>query len=182
LPTDLPADLTIDVLRHDEAALVEQTHAMLEAAREADAPDTPPLLLRRFLGNLKWHAPGWEFRCYIARSGGQVIGALRADFPHQSNRHFTEGDLTIHPGHRRRGVGTALLEHYLDDARSDGRTEINMVGRATWGDGPERSEAGARFIERHGFTQALVEVDRACAGGARRSGRSYPWPRSPRPG
>jgi len=37
--------------------------------------------------------------------------------------------LAVAPGHRRRGIGRGLLDHFVDDARSDGATRVHLEVR-----------------------------------------------------
>lgn len=67
-------------------------------------------------------------------------------------------EIVVDPDHRRRGVGSALLDHLLEVAADDGRTVICSDARVPFGqlaDHPYRS-----FAEHHGFAQSNIEVVR----------------------
>jgi predicted N-acetyltransferase YhbS len=54
--------------------------------------------------------------------GGTVVGAVRTDRPLLDNRHLVTAELAVHPDHRRRGAGRALLTTVERRAVADGRT------------------------------------------------------------
>jgi GNAT superfamily N-acetyltransferase len=86
---------------------------------------------------------------------GEVVGALRLLLPLLDNTGVAIVDLAVHPAHRRRGVGTALLEEALRLAAAAGRTEL-----MTEVDEPVPGSAGRRFALRHGWTCDLLETRR----------------------
>ena len=67
--------------------------------------------------------------------------------------------LFVHPDHRRRGVGTALLETALREARrGDGLEYIRLMATTT-------SEDAMRLFEAHGFVSYGVEEGGLCVEG-----------------
>jgi GNAT superfamily N-acetyltransferase len=163
LPTDLPADLTIEVLRHDEADLVEQTFDLLVAAHAVDTPENPSPTKRPFVIGLGYPPPDAEERHYAAVEDGRVVGWCDVGFPTRGNLHFAGCSIVVHPDHRRRGIGTALLEFVIKEVRAVGRTDLTSGTHIQWDGGPARSQAGAKFAERHGFKLALTVINRRCA-------------------
>jgi GNAT superfamily N-acetyltransferase len=143
----------------DDAA-IGRAHALQEAVRAFDFPQLAPESRRAFAGFLTLPSPGSQSRCYLAEAGGVVLGALVVHLLDKENAHYAECELAVHPDHRGRGVGTALHDHLLEVARDEGRSELVVVGRVAVAGGPSRSDAGVRFLERRGFTSALVEVER----------------------
>jgi GNAT superfamily N-acetyltransferase len=68
----------------------------------------------------------WEL--VAAREGaGPVIGAGLMEFPLFENPHSTEIMLAVHPDHRRRGAGTAVVEKMVERAVADGRRSLNTI-------------------------------------------------------
>lgn len=143
-----------------DADLASSVHAMLELARRTDTPEYPAESLERFTTSLAHPPPGSEVRGYVAVDGGEALGHLRLYLPTTSNPHYAEAELNVHPDHRRRGIGTALLDSLLDTARAEHRSELVVLAHRTWGDGPKRSESGPAFLEHHGFALALTEIER----------------------
>lgn len=54
----------------------------------------------------------------------RVVGYARLDLPLQENTHTGYADIGVLPGHRGRGIGTALHAAAQDLARGDGRTKL----------------------------------------------------------
>jgi GNAT superfamily N-acetyltransferase len=147
----------------DDADLVEQTFALFVAAHAVDAPENPPPVKRPFVVGLGYPPPDVEEHPHVAVDGGRVVGFLGYGFPTRENLHFAGAGIVVHPEHRRRGIGTALVEHFIAAARAAGRTDLVGGTHIRWEDGPERSDAGVRFAEKHGFKPALTVINRSCA-------------------
>jgi GNAT superfamily N-acetyltransferase len=84
---------------------------------------------------------------------GRVVGAARCDFPLRDNTHLVASEVSVHPAHRRRGAGHALLTAIERRARADGRTVSLLehdepAGRAT---------PGREFARAHRYECAQVE-------------------------
>nr|WP_255672526.1 GNAT family N-acetyltransferase [Glycomyces amatae] len=148
---------------------------MFELARATETPELAPVSASRYASFLEHPPPGAEFRCYTAAQDGALVGAVWLSMPLKENAHYLEAELLVHPGHRRRGIGTALLDRLLDLARDEHRSEIVLLARAAVAGGPPRSDAGARFLERHGFAPALTEIDRKAAVGAATADEERLW-------
>lgn len=86
---------------------------------------------------------------------GAVVGALRLLLPRKDNPTLAVLDVAVHPAHRRRGIGTALLDEGVALAVARGRSElISEV------DEPVPDTAGRAFAVRHGWTCDLLETRR----------------------
>ncbi|WP_100444978.1 GNAT family N-acetyltransferase [Glycomyces xiaoerkulensis] len=143
--------------------LVAGTLEVERAAHAVDHPEGPPPHEGVFRRSLVHPSPDEETVRLIAVEDGRVAGTCNAEFPTRDNLHFAGATLQVHPDRRRRGIGSALLERLVDLARGKGRTEITIATLSTWQDGPARSEAGRKFLEKHGFTLALTSVNSRCA-------------------
>ncbi|WP_030161366.1 GNAT family N-acetyltransferase [Glycomyces sp. NRRL B-16210] len=139
---------------------VAQVSALFERVREAETPELAPVPERRYADELLYPPPDGEHRCHTVTEAGTLLGQYWIYLPAKENRHYAEIELAVDPAHRRRGVGSALLDHMIDLARREGRTELVVLTRAAWEDGPSRPDTGAKFLERRGFKAALTEVDR----------------------
>ncbi|MFG3341546.1 GNAT family N-acetyltransferase [Glycomyces sp. NPDC048151] len=144
-----------------DADALRQVHEVFEAVRAAETPENAPVPAERYAGALEHPPPNSEIRCYAAEADGKVVGLLWIYLPLKENTHYSETELAVHPAHRRRGVGTALLDHLLQVARDEERTEVIVSHRAQVEGGPVRPDTGARFLEGRGFTVALTEIDRS---------------------
>jgi GNAT superfamily N-acetyltransferase len=90
---------------------------------------------------------------WAAVEDGTVVAALRIVMPVHDNHRLCVVNLAVHPDHRRRGLGTLLLEHAEQAARDEGRSVL--LAETEWlVDG--RDEAGEEFLARHGYAAAQV--------------------------
>jgi GNAT superfamily N-acetyltransferase len=76
------------------------------------------------------------------------------------NLHMAHVDLTVHPEHRRRGVGRALHSEAVAFARSQGRRRINGQYVTQLPGGAPREDAPGAFADAVGAKIALPEVRR----------------------
>ena len=86
---------------------------------------------------------------------GGVVGALRLLLPTRDNPTVAVVDVAVHPDHRRRGVGTALLTEGVRLSSAAGRTEL--IAEV---DEPGPGTPGREFALRHGWTCDLLETRR----------------------
>lgn len=149
----------------DDVAAVAASVDILNAARRLDDPDTPPLLpeIEARLLRYGWDLEPDERFLYSPDGAQQPVGVLDVATPMRDNRHLLWTQLTVHPDHRRRGHGTALMTEAIRLAREAGRTTL-------WIGAPEDDSGARAFAERFGFAyashdarrrQVLAAVDRA---------------------
>lgn len=143
---------------------------LMLAVRDADYPENPRPVDPHLRAWFRAEYPGREHHHFIAADGPDLVGYLGIGLLTDDNPHLAMAELLVHPAHRRRGHGTALLRRYLDFAAGAGRTNLIAGTRTAWGDGPRRSDTGARFLERNGFALALVNVSHRCRTDALDSG------------
>jgi GNAT superfamily N-acetyltransferase len=86
---------------------------------------------------------------------GAVAGALRMILPLRDNVTVAILDLAVHPQHRRRGIGSALLAEGLALAAAHCRTDVIADV-----DEPDPDNPGRAFALRHGWTCDLLETRR----------------------
>lgn len=96
-------------------------------------------------------SPEWD-RHYLAAldENGVVVGAADLSMPTRDNPTLALVELDVHPEHRRRGVGTALLDHTTSLALEGGRTSL-VTETAYPKDG---TDPGESFLRHHGFDLA----------------------------
>ena len=96
----------------------------------------------RYLRALKRHP---DAAVFVAEDDGAIVGRLSvARDPHGASRHVADLGLMVAAGHRRRGVGRALLEQAVSWARDAGvlKLELHVF---PW------NEPAIRLYERFGF-------------------------------
>ena len=60
-------------------------------------------------------------------AGGPIVGVGMMERPLRDNRHCAEVTVAVHPVHRRRGIGRAIVERMGDLAVADGRRSLNAI-------------------------------------------------------
>ena len=97
--------------------------------------------------------------CFAAEVDGTLIGAILSG---HDGRRGTICHTAVHPLHRGKGAGRALVEHALSALKNEGITKVNLVAFT-------RNENGNAFWEKMGFTarpdltyrnRALTELKR----------------------
>lgn len=127
-------------------------------------------------GQERWPGrPGWQpdelrapaldpqgaVRTVLLAEGDPMVGAGLVELPRHDNRHLAQVMVEVHPDHRRRGVGSAVLAACERLAAADGR-------RVVWGNDELRlpeaeaeAEAGGfPFGEAHGYGLVLENLRR----------------------
>ncbi|GGK29397.1 hypothetical protein GCM10010124_22700 [Pilimelia terevasa] len=137
-------------------------YALYELDEAVDRGADLPLFTRP--AHLAYHRhppPAQEVRYGLARLDGELVGYTTLLFPQRDNLRTVEvGTVAVHPEHRRRGIGRALADFAVAEARRRGRsTLIGASARALPG-GPARDPAGGAFARALGATCAQTEVRR----------------------
>ncbi|MFD0557248.1 acetyltransferase (GNAT) family protein [Stackebrandtia endophytica] len=145
---------------HD-AETVDQMFAVLQAAHLVDEPDNPPPCGVAYRVGMRQHPLTEKFERRIIRDDCRVVAVLSLFMPLVDNTAFCDAEVTVHPDYRRRGLGTALLREAEHIGRADGRRSLATGSIGRWEDGPQRSEAGRRFLEAAGYDLVLTEVLRS---------------------
>jgi GNAT superfamily N-acetyltransferase len=128
------------------------------ATQRADRPDEPPRSATEHvaLGRVLLTPGGSRGGTHRAAVvDGAVAGALRLILPLKDNPTVAVLDLAVHPEHRRRGIGTALLEEGVALAAAHRRREL-----ITEVDEPGPRTPGRAFALRHGWACDLLETRR----------------------
>lgn len=137
----------------DEEALAEFA-AVFVASDKEQWPDLSGFTLPDFRAFARFKGKSRRWELLAAYDGtGPAIGAGLMEFPLLENPHSTEITLAVHPDHRRRGAGTAVVEKMVERAEAGGRRSLNSIvdvplSRAT--DHPSRP-----FAHKLGFEATL---------------------------
>ncbi len=111
---------------------------------------------RRYLRALKRHP---DAAVFVAEEDGTIVGRLSiARDPHQASRHVADLGLMVADGHRRRGIGRALLEQAVAWGREAGvrKLELHVF---PW------NEPAILLYERFGFEREGFRRDHYRRGG-----------------
>jgi len=85
---------------------------------------------------------------FAAWADGRLVGAVEVRMPLADNLDLALVWLSVHPQHRRRGVGRALLRAGESAASANGRR--TLMGETEWPEG--RSDESERFARQHGYS------------------------------
>lgn len=154
--------MQIQLLDPIDDAAVAGVVALLEAAREVDAPEHPRTVEESFRAGCRARHPGLDTTRWTATAHGVVVGSLAITLFTDDNPHLATAELIVHPAHRRHGHGSALLQHCIDFAAANGRNTVVLRTLTSWPDGPSRSAAGVKFLERNGFALSFTNVRNRC--------------------
>ncbi|MGH9172244.1 MAG: GNAT family N-acetyltransferase [Acidimicrobiales bacterium] len=123
------------------------------SARHA-LPDEPPLSLEEARAFARGWAGAAETVIVVARSPlGKIVGSGLLSMPTKDNLETAEIVVHVLPAERRRGAGTAVVEHLEGAAAKKGRTSLTAQSEYLRG-----TEPPARpFATKLGYTPALAE-------------------------
>lgn len=132
----------VTVRTPDLTADAPAVHALLELAFRGSAEEEGPYdeWLPWWTGDPEFDPSAW----FLAEEGGELAGVALC----WSNG-FVK-DLAVHPSHRRRGIGRALLLHVFEEFRSRGAQAVSLKVGAANPAGAVRlyKAAGMRVVER----------------------------------
>lgn len=137
----------------DDTAAVAEIVTIGNAAQSVDCPAAHPDTPKGRAGSLRHGFDGEPSRAFLWRdAGGRAVATLNLH-PHQwDNTHLVWAGVTVHPEHRRRGYGSAVVEFAEEQVRALGR---RSVGSDSW-DVP----AATAFAAARGYDAKAVEVNR----------------------
>ena len=136
----------------DDEAAVRGYVEVANAVRAADSPWVHPLTFREATGLLRHHWDGEPPVPFLATEDGCPVGLAEWHVSFYDNLKLAWLTVEVHPGHRRRGHGSALLDALVERTRSAGRSSVGIDG---WDSATTRA-----FAARHGFDVKSVEVNR----------------------
>lgn len=85
---------------------------------------------------------------------GTMVGVALVGLPQRDNRHSVEVDIRVHPDHRRRGIGTVLVDDVSRRARDGNRTVLNGFFEVPTGQAA--SHPSDAFARSQGFAATLL--------------------------
>ncbi len=136
----------------DDASALRDCVSVRNAVRKHDSPWQHPLTETDVAGNLRY---GWDLEpdtAFLPVVEGELVGYTAYSVSDYDNLHLAWLTVEIHPDHRRRGHGSALLEALVARVRDLGRTSVGLAG---WD-----LDTTTAFAERHGFELGSVSVNR----------------------
>jgi GNAT superfamily N-acetyltransferase len=111
----------------DDGELAAWT-AVLRASDRDLWPDLAGFALPDIRAFARLRGRSKRFDLLAAREpGGPMLGVAMMELPLRDNVRSAEVTVAVHPAHRRRGVGAALVEGMAGQGRADGRAVLNAI-------------------------------------------------------
>jgi GNAT superfamily N-acetyltransferase len=149
---------------HDAAAFDTFYDTYVAAERAAGPEVASPWMREEYRLLVQASATRHWIGAFAGRIDGEVVAAGLLRLPLLDNLSSADAMVHVHPDHRRRGHGSALLAALEREARGRGRTLLNAEAAWSYDAGPAgRGEPGPEFARRAGFTLGLPDVKRRCA-------------------
>ena len=136
----------------DDTAALDAAVGILNAEIAHEAPWEHPVTRPQLDGTYRHGWDGEPFVPFLAHVDGTPIGLAAYSVSAYSNPHLAWVEVTVHPAHRRRGHGTALLDAMRREAAARGCTTVAI---GSW-----ELDGSAAFAAAHGFEPKSVEVNR----------------------
>lgn len=153
-----PAGLEVEAIDPHDARAFDEWFTVWHAIDMERWPDGPGWQYEELLAMALDRVSPMERRPLVARRDGRVVGVVGLEMPRRDNLHLANLDLRVLPEHRRRGVGTALVEAAEQIAAAAGRREL--AGQDETPARPGYVDNGAPFARSLGFTVAQRMVRR----------------------
>jgi GNAT superfamily N-acetyltransferase len=128
------------------------------AAERAELPDAAVYSLADAISIFTQPASGRFYNGYAAFQDGRLVGEGILSGSTIDNLATAHTWVWVHPDSWGHGVGSALVDHLVEQARSLGRRVLQSGARYR-GD-QRRDHPYRRFAERHGFQLANTEIER----------------------
>jgi len=102
--------------------------AVLRASDKDLWPDLDGFALSDIRAFARYRSQSKRFDLLAARQpGGPILGVGMMELPLRDNVRSADITVAVHPAHRRRGVGTALVEGMAAHGRAHGRAVLNAI-------------------------------------------------------
>jgi GNAT superfamily N-acetyltransferase len=139
----------------DDNELAEAT-AVLAASEKEDWPDLIGFTLPDIRAFAQHRSRSKRFEMLAARDepGGPILGVGLMELPLRDNRSSAEVTVAVDPAHRRRGVGTAIVEALSERGRAEGRLVLNLIDDVPIDRAADR--AALTFAPKVGFEAKLA--------------------------
>ncbi|MFZ1288374.1 MAG: GNAT family N-acetyltransferase [Candidatus Phosphoribacter sp.] len=145
-------------IEFDDDATLRQMYDVVTASRAHERPHFVPSSADAVIADLRHDDPGETVLAWGLWEGNVLAGVTTACLTLNDNRDIMWVEVDVDPGHRRRGLGRAAVEHLVAFAREQGRTRLLTDARypADRADG----HPYLRFAESCGFRLAQTEIMR----------------------
>jgi GNAT superfamily N-acetyltransferase len=148
----------VDPIDDDQLAAWHATYA---AADRHGRPHATPYRLPELRATLRNPGPGVAYELWAGWVGPDLVTSASLELPLLDNTGQAELVLGTSPAHRRRGHGSALLQHLVARAAEQGRSVVTVaVAYPLEGPPDGAGHSDVDFVTRRGFVFGLGEVQR----------------------
>jgi GNAT superfamily N-acetyltransferase len=154
--------MTITRLDPADSVAMGQWYDLMVAVTHHDVPDFPRPSRPEHTARFEHPWPASTEEALLARDGDRVVGGASCVLPQTENLGVVSVELVVHPEHRRRGIGTRLLEEVYALARGRHRSLIEIETVRGLPGGVARDEAGYRYLTNRGHQPGVTSIRSRC--------------------
>lgn len=167
-------------------ALMTRYYAITRDASLHGRPDAPMWSESDITLMFRQDDPAERLVAYGVFDGDEMTGAGLLALPQLDNTEKAWIEALVEPSRRRRGIGSAIVGHLVEEARQAGRTVV--ISESFYPFERREDHPYRRFAEKNGFRISITEIRRDLAlpidesvlqGGSTRAGRTTPTTASP---
>ncbi|MFB9239553.1 GNAT family N-acetyltransferase [Plantactinospora siamensis] len=154
--------MTITPLDPADSEAMSRWYDLMVAVTRHDLPDLPVPGRRDHDARFRHPWPASTEEALLAWDGDRVVGATSYLLPQAANLSTAQLDLMVHPQHRRRGIGTRLLEEAQAGARRHHRNLIEIETVRALPGGIARDESGYRYLTNRAHRPGVTSIRSRC--------------------
>jgi GNAT superfamily N-acetyltransferase len=154
--------MMITQLSPGDAVAMDRWYDLMAEVTRHDLPDFPAPGRQDHLARFEHPWPGATEEALLAWEGDRVIGAAAYTLPRTENSGTAYLELIVHPQHRRRGIGTRLLDEVYAAARRHDRRLIEVQTVRALPGGAARDEAGYRYLTHRSHRPGVTSIRSRC--------------------
>jgi GNAT superfamily N-acetyltransferase/RimJ/RimL family protein N-acetyltransferase len=150
--------MTITQLDPADSVAMGGWYELMVAVTRHDLPDFPTPSRQEHTARFEHPWPALTEEALLAWDGDRVVGAASYLLPQAENLSMVYLELIVHPQHRRRGIGTRLLEEVYAAARRHHRSLIEIETVRALPGGVARDDAGYRYLTNRAHQPGVTSI------------------------
>lgn len=154
--------MTIMPLDPADSVAMGRWYDLMVAVTCHDVPDLPAPSRREHAARFECPWPTVTEEALLAWDGDRVVGAASYLLPQTENLGMVYLELIVHPRHRRRGIGSRLLEQVYAAARRHHRSLIEIQAVRALPGGVARDQAGYRYLTNRAHQPRVTSIRSRC--------------------
>lgn len=154
--------MTITQLDPADSVAMGRWYDLMVAVTRYDLPDFPTPSRPEHTARFEHPWPTLTEEALLAWDGDRVVGAASYLLPQTANVSMVYLELIVHPQHRRRGIGTRLLEEVYAAARRHHRSLIEIETVRALPGGVARDEAGYSYLTNRAHQPGATSIRSRC--------------------